>query len=225
MHQKEIDQAIRAVGLTPRGAFHPRCEDKVPDVAPGLPARTVVLVGNTGPAMWTAFCAACDPSTDRLDDWCREVLTNLAAALGAAVHFPFDRPPLPFQRWAQHAEPCYVSPLRILIHPRYGLWHGYRGALAFAERLELRSHEPQSNPCESCIEKPCLGACPVGAYTTRGDDVPACAKHISSDLGKDCLEEGCRARRACPVGREYRYAPAQARFHMTAYLRAVRRAA
>ena len=30
-----------------------------------------------------------------------------------------------------------VSPLGILIHPDWGLWHSYRGALAFRERLDL----------------------------------------------------------------------------------------
>jgi ferredoxin len=225
MQLKDIDEAVRAVGLTPRGAFRPTAGDRVPHVAPSLPARTLVLVGNAGPAMWAAFCSARDPSRDRLDEWCREVLTALAGRLGAAVFFPFDHPPLPFQRWAQRAEPCHLSPLRILIHPRYGLWHGYRGALAFAERLKLRPHDRQPSPCESCLEKPCLTACPVSAYTAERYDVPACAEHISSAEGADCLEQGCRARRACPVGRDYRYALAQARFHMAAYLRAVRRAA
>ena len=27
---------------------------------------------------------------------------------------------------------CHASPLGLLIHPDYGLWHGYRGALLFA---------------------------------------------------------------------------------------------
>src|SRR3546814_16164033 len=31
---------------------------------------------------------------------------------------------------------------------------------------------------------------------------------------------GCRARRACPVGRAYRYPPAQARLHMAAFIAA-----
>ena len=35
------------------------------------------------------------------------------------------------------AEAVAPSPLGILIHPDYGLWHAYRGALAFAERLAL----------------------------------------------------------------------------------------
>jgi hypothetical protein len=33
------------------------------------------------------------------------------------------------------------------------------------------------------------------------------------------MEFACLARHACPVGRDYRYAPAQARFHMQSFLR------
>ncbi len=32
------------------------------------------------------------------------------------------------------------------------------------------------------------------------------------------MDLGCRARRACPVGREYFYDPEQAAFHMRAFL-------
>jgi hypothetical protein len=33
------------------------------------------------------------------------------------------------------------------------------------------------------------------------------------------MDIGCLARHACPIGRGYRYAPAQARFHMLSFLR------
>jgi hypothetical protein len=38
-------------------------------------------------------------------------------------------------------------------------------------------------------------------------------------VGAACREGGCLARRACPVGDEFRYLPAQARFHTEAFLR------
>jgi hypothetical protein len=220
MKLTDIEQALRRGGLTPRGAFHPRAEDGVPDLAPGRPAATVVMAGNAGPAMWQAFSAQRDPHADLLDDWSLEVLSALAAELGGAALFPFTRPHLPFQRWAARAEPCHPSPLGIYVHPDYGLWHGFRGALAFAERLELPPPDLRPSPCETCADKPCLEACPAGAFSTNGHAVPRCVAHIRIAAGADCMDHGCRARRACPVGREYRQAPAQAGFHMRAFLRA-----
>jgi Fe-S-cluster-containing hydrogenase component 2 len=218
----DIETAVREAGLTPRGAFHPEPADVVPEVDPGTPAHTLIMVGNAGPSMWRAFCANRDPAKDRLDDWSQDILTDIARCFGAAALYPFSPPHLPFQRWACQAEPCHSSPLGILIHPGYGLWHSYRGALAFAERLRLPPVKPQVSPCDTCSEKPCLTTCPVAAFHDNGYEVPACARHLADSAGQDCMDHGCRARRACPVGRPFRYHSDQARFHMDAFLRARR---
>ena len=201
-----------------RGGFHPIA----PDGVPGDPA-TLVLVGNAGPAMWRAFAAAraadrFAESANPLDDWVREVLSGVAEELAAVPLFPFGGPPhLPFQRWAQRAEAVYPSPLGVLIHPEYGF---YRGALAFAQRLDLPPRDDRPRPCDSCADKPCLSTCPVAAFGQDGYDVSVCVAHISAPAGADCVDLGCRARRACPVGREFIYQPANAAFHMAAFKRA-----
>jgi hypothetical protein len=215
-----VEQAIVRTGFTPRGAFGPEPQDRVPHVAPGVATRTLVLAGNAGPDMWRAFSAERDPARDSLDEWSRTKLTALAVELGAVALFPFTRPHLPFQRWAQRAEACHPSPLGMFIHPDYGLWHGYRGALAFPESLGGLPSDERSSPCATCADRPCRDACPVNAFTDDGYDVAACVRHIATEAGRDCMELGCRARRACPVGTEHRYEPAQARFHMAAFLRA-----
>ena len=208
-------------GLMVRGGFYPTPADAVP----GDPA-TLVLVGNAGPAMWRAFEAAGPTGRDAdsanpLDDWVGDALTAVANALGATPLFPFGGPPhLPFQRWAQRADAVAPSPLGVLIHPDYGLWHAYRGALAFAERLDLPPRDDRPRPCDTCADKPCLSTCPVDAFGSDGYDVPVCVAHISRPEGADCMELGCRARRACPVGTEFIYEPAHAAFHMAAFRRA-----
>lgn len=216
-----VEQAIRRTGLQPRGGFVPEARDQVPETGPGVATRTLVLVGNAGPQMWRSFAAERDPSRDSLDAWSQAKVTGLAAELGATALFPFTRPYLPFQRWAQRADACHASPLGMFVHPDYGLWHGYRGALAFAEALAgLPPRDDRPSPCTTCAERPCLRGCPVNAFSAEGYDVAACVAHISTEAGRDCIELGCRARRACPVGVDYRYEPAQARFHMRAFLAA-----
>jgi len=215
----EVEQSLRDAGLVPRGAFHPVEGDGVPPLAAGNPACTVVLAGNAGPHMWRAFDAARGGGGMSLDDWSARVLTGIAARLEARAVFPFEPPYLPFQRWAMRAEACHASPLGLLIHPDYGLWHGYRGALLFAAAIELPPPERRASPCAGCADRPCLRACPAGAFDGKSYDVPACARHLALVPEPACMESGCLARHACPVGREFRYAPAQARFHMQAFLR------
>lgn len=228
MSLQTVEEAAAGVGLQVRGAFLSEPEDGVPDVAEGRPALCLVMLGNAGPGLWRAFQTGPEPSDgkpDALDRWSRRVIDGLARTLDARALYPFGGPPYrPFVAWAKRAEPVAESPLGMLIHPDHGLWHAYRGALAFAEVLALPPRDTRPRPCDSCADRPCLSACPVAAFTDQGYDVEACVDHIAASAGEDCLDLGCRARRACPVGREALYAPEQARFHMAAF-QAARKAA
>jgi len=188
-----------------------------------VPAGTIVLLGFVGSEGWPRFSAsaeAADEQPSPLDRWSRRIIDGLAAALGGSALYPFAGPPwLPFQRWAQRTGDVFISPLGILIHPEYGLWHSYRGALAFAERLKLAPRTKPSSPCATCAAKPCLTACPVSAFSTVGYDVARCRAHIASEAGAACMSGGCLARLACPVGAQHRYASDQASFHMRAFRR------
>lgn len=207
--------AISRESFTPLGWFSPTPDDRVPEGT-----RFVILIGNAGPQMFRRFARERDPQHDLMDDWCREVIGRLARDLDARAVYPFDKPPLPFLSWARRAKAGFVSPLGLNIHSTYGLWHAFRAALLFPVEFDLPSLSAGAHPCESCQGKPCLSACPVDAFSGTNYDVPRCIEHIASPRGADCMTQGCRARRACPVGRAFAYGPAQAQFHMRAFLKA-----
>jgi hypothetical protein len=214
--------AIERSGLAPRGAFALEPSERVDPLAD---VRTLVLVGVVGAKGWDAFAGSAearDGEAHPLDRWSRRVIDGLAREIGAAALYPFGGPPhWPFQRWARRAEPVHPSPLGLLIHPVHGLWHSYRGALGLREAIDLAPPQAaRPSPCESCAGRPCLAACPVGAFSSAGYDVEACVAHLRSDAGEPCMRGGCLARRACPVAKEHAHAPEQARFTMRAFLRA-----
>lgn len=217
-----------ALGLRPRGGFHAEPAEVLPADS-DAPAATLVLVGAIGDSHWPAFAASPERRDGRphpLDRWSRRLLERLAAGWGARALFPFEGPPfLPFQRWALRAEPVAVSPLGLLVHPRWGLWHSYRGALAFAERLPgLPASETAPHPCRGC-PAPCLSSCPAGAFAAPGHDsggvaaydTARCGAQLAGAAGEACLAAACLARAACPLGADYRYGPAAARFHLGAF--------
>ncbi|HEX2146279.1 MAG TPA: ferredoxin [Pseudorhizobium sp.] len=188
-----------------------------PLLGDGTNARSVALIGNIGGSIWPQFSQwrRGYRGPDPLDTWSKSIIRPLAASLGATAFFPSDRPYQPFQTWAALAEDLRPSPLGVLLHPRYGLWHGYRGALGFScsigapriVRLEL----PEG------WEQICALACPVGAVHADGFDIAACRGYLGSEEGRaTCMRFGCAARNACPIGADYRYPPAQLRFHMEA---------
>ena len=217
-----IETMAAAAGLQLRGAFVCEAADGVPPQAEGRESRSLVLLGNLGRGLWPAFAAspeAADGLPDPMNRWSARVIGALAARLGGLALFPFGGPPYhPFLRWAQRAEALSPSPIGMLIHPIYGLWHAYRGAIALDWALSLAPRPAVTSPCESCADKPCLTACPVDAFTASGYDVPACVTHLQAPAGRDCFTGGCLARRACPVGREYLYNSHQAAFHMRAFV-------
>lgn|GEM_PF-56318 len=209
-----LQKLLTAQGLILRGAFHPTDEDDAP-----TGTGTLIMVGNAGPEMWQTFQSTHPDGADPLNHWTRQVLETVAERTGATALFPFEGPPYwPFLRWAARAEGVYPSPLGMMIHPRFGLWHAWRGALAFRDQLDLPERTQAANPCDTCSDKPCLTACPVSAFGNAGYDTTACAAWLRGLGGSDCVTRGCAARHACPEGKGYRYEPPQAALHMASFV-------
>ena len=175
MTYAEVARRAEAAGLALRGGFHPNPGDLVPPMPDGQPAGTLLMLGWTGGVQWPVFAAApelADGAPHPLDRWSRRLIDSMAQEFGAAALYPFGGPPFqPFLRWAPRAEAVHASPLGLLMHPEWGLWHAWRGALAFAERLDLPAPDRRASPCDTCATRPCRGAagfaqarraCPVG---------------------------------------------------------------
>ena len=219
---QRLIRVVNRLGLAFRGAFHPEPADGVPPLADDTPTLTVVLLGWTGGDQWPVFAASPefrDGLLDPLNRWSKRLIEGVASEFCAAAFYPFGGPPwLDFQSWARKAEPVHRSPLGLLIHPQWGLWHSYRGALGLREHVDLGSRASGPHPCEQCVGRPCLSACPVSAFAAeRPHDYAACLEHLRG-AGEDCRTRACAARRACPIAPDKRYSEPQAAFHMRALL-------
>lgn len=175
MNYAALELDFTALGLALRGGFHPLAADGVPDLADGRPASTLLMLGWTGGRQWPVFAASPEYGDGRphpLDRWSRRMIDAQALRIGGTALYPFGGPPhLPFLRWATRAEPVAPSPLGLLIHPDWGLWHAWRGAIALPGRLDLPPSTDRPSPCARCLARPCLThvafddarmACPVG---------------------------------------------------------------
>ncbi|OHC73707.1 MAG: hypothetical protein A3G18_03810 [Rhodospirillales bacterium RIFCSPLOWO2_12_FULL_58_28] len=208
-----VEAAVAKTGMVCLGALHPGAGDGAPKSA-----GTLVLVGNAGPDMWNAFSAERQEGADPLDAWTRRKLDGVCRELGANdVLYASGKPHHPFVKWAQRAGIAHPSLIGLNIHPEYGLWHAYRGALVFEEKLDMPPAGPTKNPCSSCKDKPCLSACSAGAFDGGKYDASACAGLLQKPAGVNCMSNGCAARHACHVGKEYTYDKAQSAFHMRAF--------
>lgn len=219
-----VEQAAAALapsGLILRGGFNFSDDELRPAGKNGLFARSVLLVGNGGADYWQHFLQwrAGEPDTieNPLDEWSRQVISEAAGAIGARVAMPNDKPFMPFQQWAKRAEGLKSSPLGMLMHPRFGLWHAWRGALLFDVEISIQAPDNPIHPCDLCIGKPCLNSCPASVFDNGGYDYAGCVGHVRSTAGETCRQDGCIARNACPQAGEWRY-PAQVQaFHQRAF--------
>jgi hypothetical protein len=222
-----LEQALAPQGLRVLGGFVPAAQEALPPLPLGAAPAVVWLIGQVGSEVWPAFAAsrfAGDGLPDPMDRWSQSVGDALAAAGGGLALYPSDGPPWwPFQQWMARCLPGQTSPLMLRLHPEFGLWQACRFALALPridpqDRAALQA-PPAVDLCAACAGQPCLQACPVSAFGPTGLDVQACSDHLLAPAGEgdECLQRGCLARRACPVGAQHRYQEAHAAFHMAAF--------
>lgn len=218
----QVEYLADRYGLVVRGAFTVQDEDNVPPIHDHSPSRTLMLFGNVGSSIWKAFYSSeeyGDGRPDALDRWSRRIGEKLASQLEGRALFPFGGPPYhPFLNWARKAESLVNSRLGMLIHPKYGLWHAYRFAIALPVDIEISPGNP-IDICAACPAQPCIAACPVNAFEAEMEfDARACDTHLSEQQDTAC-RNGCRARLSCPYASEFKYHPDQTGFHMDAYVK------
>jgi hypothetical protein len=229
LHERLVPQGFNVIGaadvarydaaVPPRHAVGAR----VPD------ARTVVVIGNGGAALWEAFRRHCEdePSAARqpepLDAFTRAVVMDAVESPGLdlggppRVAFPFEDEPLAlsFVHLAECAGLGRRSLVGVLVHPEFGPWFALRAALLLPFALDAPRPADAFDPCPGCVERPCIAACPGGAVGSGGWDAPRCAGHRLSGVGDGC-DAGCHARVACVLAPEHRYRPEALAFHQAA---------
>ena len=219
----EIAAALSANGLILRGGVTFAEGEEAPSGLSGAAAKSALLVGQAGAAPWPHFLGWRErqPQTiaNPLDTWSSEVIGAVAEKFGARAVSPSDKPYLPFQQWAMRAEGLKPSPLGILMHPKYGLWHAYRGALLFEDEISVEASQASIHLCDTCVAKPCMKSCPVDAYSKDGFAYQSCVAHVQGANGSPCRTGGCLDRNACPYGTAYRYPADVQAFHMAAFAR------
>ncbi|MBX3021161.1 MAG: hypothetical protein KF799_05735 [Bdellovibrionales bacterium] len=73
--------------------------------------------------------------------------------------------------------------------------------------------EPFDSPCETCVTKACVSACPAAAVSIAEPlNLSNCA-HFRLTPNSTCADR-CQSRIACPAGKEHRYTIEQIQYHM-----------
>ncbi len=201
----------------------------------GPTAAQAVVVGTGGGEFersWRATAA-----TDPADTFARDALRAACTAIETeacerARSFLYsdqmavgDGPGV-FADFVALAEACGLgqrSRLGLLLHSRFGPWWSVRGLIvtSFGGVTAVRGPSVDATPCHACAA-PCAAACPGNAILPAGFDAQRCA--ATRLAGADC-QARCDARRACVIGSEHAYAPADEAHYAESSLVWIRRSA
>lgn len=212
-------RGLGLVGVARREAYDARVAEGLRIVDRGFAVRSVIVIGNAGGSFASRALARAGGTGDPIDaftvETVEEALVPLLEELGVrhriAWPFRFTEERLSFMDLATAAGLASPSLLGVLVHPRYGPWIALRAAVLVDVELEAERPAGGFDPCPSCVERPCLAACPGGVVRhPQGWDVPGCIDHRLRT--GDC-EDRCHARFACVYGPEHRYEDDVLRYH------------
>ncbi|MGH0032620.1 MAG: hypothetical protein ACQGVC_22740 [Myxococcota bacterium] len=215
-----LDALLASAGWNLRAALPVGRYDRIVPPAFGsaalLPgARSVLVLGSGGRALWQAFRAAPEfgRGSDPLDAMTERVAARAAALLGGReilAHRPLGGSFADFVALGREAGLGAPGRLGLLLHPEYGPWLSLRAAVLTALDLPVGTPLAGFDPCTGC-PAPCQAACHGDALPPEGFRVDRCAAARSREPCRD----RCDARRACVLGPNHRYAPEAEAHHMT----------
>jgi epoxyqueuosine reductase len=173
----------------------------------------LLVFGHGGTRLWRE-CDLVGP--DPIDAFSRRAVEAMLERMGCTAYrilFPADNQvQIDLQGLGRKLGWHHDSPLGTGINSEYGTWFAYRVVVATNTRFLLSETAESESPCESCIDKPCVSACPVGAVrATAGFDLETCLQERLRPQSP-CRYQ-CLARLACPVGTRHQYSKDQIRYH------------
>lgn len=205
---------LNLVAIFDCAALPAQIRDAMTDV-PLKEYRRLVLLGHGGRRMWEALQADGMTAHDPVDNYSRELAQQFVRDYldNSATYWLYPNTPhlVPLQQFGTLAGWSHPSPLGLGISPTFGVWFAYRAAFLVKADLPLRQAVAQPSPCDSCVDKPCISTCPVGAVKLGAFDVAGCGRfRIQTD--SPCKDR-CLARMACPYFPEHRYSLEQIQYH------------
>ncbi len=209
------DQGLNLMAVFDVAALPDTVRERLAQTADIDRFRQVILFAHGGQRLWGAMQKEGAAGDNPVDEYTVRVVTEWLSrtqpGMAAEILYPLTDSPVPLVELGALAGWHHSSPFRVGIGSAFGSWFAYR-ALALADSdLPVTKPMEGPKPCDSCIARPCISACPAGAAQIERFEADACYDHRLTSCSS-CAST-CQARAACPVAREHAYMPDQMAYH------------
>ena len=170
----------------------------------------LILLGHAGRRLWTCVQAAHLPGEHPIDDYTTQVVSRLFTPLLGNAPSQLVYPGevmIGLQALGHLAGWHHPAPFMVGIDSQWGSWSAYRAVILAQSQFPISPRSHLAPPCPSCLNPPCISACPAQAL--QGGEFVFSRCSTFRLLENSPCAQGCLARLACPVGQEHRYDEAQ----------------
>ncbi len=181
--------------------------------------RQLIIIGHGGKTLWQSMPKAYFKRAHPIDAFCcdtwQRIMTTEHPNVDYQILYPRHQKPLlhfDLQALGKLAGWHHETPFKVGINPTYGSWFAYRLLIIADSNFTLSPKVSTDHPCDSCVDKPCVSACPVNALTDTGNyDWKKCFSY--REQPESVCSDRCLARMACPVAPEHQYDVKQIQYH------------
>jgi len=174
----------------------------------------LVLTGHGGRTLWSKLQKTDIDKTNPVDSYSlnltQQFINKYLAESNSLIIYPAEEYLVPLGQLGELAGWSHPSPIGQSINAELGVWFAYRTAFLTTADLPIITNPSTDSPCLSCVDKPCLSACPAGA-TGENFVINLCAQYRLQP--KSPCADRCLARMACPIAPEHHYTLPQIQYH------------
>ncbi|MDQ6992783.1 MAG: hypothetical protein Q9M31_04860 [Mariprofundus sp.] len=187
--------------------------------------RQLLVFGHGGRRFWQALSATKSMDADNpVDRFSINTINSFFSEENPEnsyrVIFPEHHGIVPLQQLGKLAGWHHDSPFLLGLNSVWGSWFAYRAVVLADTAFALTQPLPAISPCEVCVSRACLSACPAVIFPCSEITLAACIKERLQE--SSCCAHRCLARMACPVMAEQRYGDQQMAYHYGCSLETIR---
>jgi epoxyqueuosine reductase len=176
----------------------------------------LILIGHAGQSLWDKVKASNFVSIDPIDVYSKhhttEFFRQYFSEQDYEIVFPTkNQTSIGLQALGKIVGWHNESPFRVGINQKWGSWFAYRAVVLIKANYLTSAPMSDESPCNNCVEKPCIAACPANALVENSLDIVLCTGYrMQSD--SQCKDR-CIARMTCPIAKEHQYKLEQIGYH------------